>query len=236
MDKLVAISLLVQLGIAAAIASALVRSKEFKALLFLPARTATQMIYLVLWISMPFSLGVVVRLSTPNFLAADLSFEAAILIGIVGGPVAGMIGGIAVGLPAMVQHEWMAMPVCVLAGVLAGALRRIAPSDEDIWSFTPFVDLSIYRWLRRNFPRPTVDWQIALLTLILALRFIRTVLHRWSPTHLFTLDTNSLVLQMGIFAVSVAAVAIPLKIWNNARIELKLEEQARMLLQARSEE
>src|ERR1051326_1910195 len=108
MDKLVAISLLVQLGIAAAIASALVRSKEFKALLFLPAR------------------------------------------------------------PAMVQHEWMAMPVCVLAGVLAGALRRIAPSDEDIWSFTPFVDLSIYRWFRRNFPRPTVDWQIALLTLILA--------------------------------------------------------------------
>lgn len=235
MDKLVAISLLVQLGIAAAIASALVRSKEFKTLLFAPVRTATQTIYLVLWICIPFSLGVVVRLSTPNFLAADLSFEASILTGIVGGPLAGVAGGIAVGLPAAVHNEWLALPVCVLVGALAGALRQIAPREEDIWSFTPFVDLSIYRWFRRNFPRPTVDWQIALLTFIVAMRFIRTVLHRWSPTHLFALDTNSLMLQFGIFAVSVAGVAIPLKIWNNARIERKLEEQARLLLQARME-
>ena len=235
MDKLIAISLLVQLGIAAAIASALVRSKEFKRLLFAPIRTSTQVIYLVLWICIPFSLGVVVRLSTPNFIAADLSFEAAILIGIVGGPLAGIIGGIGVGLPAAVHHEWLALPVCVLAGILAGGLRRIAPSEEEVWSFTPFVDLSIYRWFRRNFPRPKVDWQIAVLTTILILRFIRTLLHRWAPTYLFALDTDNLMLQVGIFAVSVAGVAIPLKIWNNARIELKLEEQARLLLQARME-
>src|SRR4051812_21863589 len=175
MDKLVAISLLVQLGIAAAIASALVRSKEFKNLLFAPARTTTQTIYLVLWICIPFSLGVVVRLSTPNFIAADLSFEAAILIGIVGGPLAGIIGGIGVGLPAAVHQEWLALPVCVLAGILAGGLRRISPSEEEVWSFTPFVDLSVYRWFRRNFPRPKVDWQIAVLTTILILRFVRTL-------------------------------------------------------------
>ena len=235
MDRLIGISLLVQLGIAAAIASALVRSKEFKALLFAPIRTATQTIYLVLWICIPFSLGVVVRLSTPNFLAADLSFEAAILIGMVGGPLAGVIGGIGVGLPAAVHNEWMAMPFCVIAGALAGFLRQISPSEEEIWSFTPFVDLSIYRWFLRNFPRPKVDWQFGMLATILALRFLKTILHRWSPTHLFALDTENLWLQAGIFAVSVAAVAIPLKIWNNARIERKLEEQARMLLQARME-
>jgi two-component system LytT family sensor kinase len=235
MDKLVAITLLVQLGIAAAIASALVRSKEFKSLLFAPIRTTTQTIYLVLWICIPFSLGVVVRLSTPNFLAADLSFEASILIGMVGGPLAGVIGGIAVGLPAAVHNEWLAMPFCVVAGALAGFLRQVSPSDEEIWSFTPFVDLSIYRWLLRNFPRPRVDWQFGMLASILVLRLIETVLHRWFPTHLFALDTTNIWLQAGIFAVSVAAVAIPLKIWNNARIELKLEEQARLLLQARME-
>src|SRR3954454_15027444 len=235
MDELVAITLLVQLGIAAAIASALVRSKEFKSLLFAPLRNTTQMIYLVLWICIPFSLGVVVRLSTPNFLAADLSFEASILIGMVGGPLAGVIGGIGVGLPAAVHNEWLAMPFCVVAGALAGFLRRISPSDEEIWGFTPFVDLSIYRWFLRNFPRPRVDWQFGMLASILVLRLIKTVLHRWSPTHLFSLDTTNIWLQAGIFAVSVAAVAIPLKIWNNARIELKLEEQARMLLQARME-
>src|SRR3954471_2708081 len=187
MDKLVAITLLVQLGIAAALASALVRSKEFKSLLFAPLRNTTQMIYLVLWICIPFSLGVVVRLSTPNFIAADLSFEAAVLIGMVGGPLAGVIGGIGVGLPATVHHEWLALPFCVVAGALAGALRRYAPTQEDVWSFTPFVDLSIYRWFRRNFPRPTVDWQIAFFNLIVMLRVLRTLLHRWTPANLFAL-------------------------------------------------
>ena len=234
-DRLTAISLLVQLGIAAAIASALVRSKEFKKLLFAQNRTITQTIYLVLWICIPFSLGVVVRLSTPNFIAADLSFEAAILIGMVGGPLAGVVGGVGVGLPAAVHNEWLAMPVCVLAGAIAGLLRRVSPSDEEMWGFTPFVDLSIYRWFLRNFPRPRVDWQFGMLASVLALRMLKTLLHRWSPTHLFALDTSNLWLQAGIFAVSVAGVAIPLKIWNNARIELKLEEQARMLMQARME-
>lgn len=235
MDRLIAVSLLVQLGVSAAIASALVRSKEFKNLLFNRSRTSTQTIYLVIWICLPFALGVLVRLSTPNFIAADLSFEAAILTGMVGGPVAGLIGGAMVGAPALVRHEWLALPVCMLSGIVAGAMRQMAPSEEDVWTFTPFVDLSIYRWLRRNFPRPTIDWQIAFFTMIVVLRMFRLVIHRWMPTRLFAVDSSSLLLLVGIFAVSVMAVAIPLKIWNNARIELKLEEQARLLMQARME-
>ena len=55
MDRLIAVSLLVQLGVSAAIASALVRSKEFKNLLFNRSRTLTQTIYLVIWICLPFA-------------------------------------------------------------------------------------------------------------------------------------------------------------------------------------
>ena len=235
-DRLIAVSLLVQLGVAAAIASALVRSKEFKNLLFNRARTTTQTIYLVIWITLPFALGVLVRLSTPNFIAADLSFEASILAGMVGGPFAGLLGGAIVGAPAIEHREWLALPLCVISGVVAGLVRQMAPSDEDVWQFTPFVDLSIYRWIRRNFPRPTIDWQIAFFTLIIVLRMLRLVLYRWQGPHrLYAMDSNSWLLLAGIFAVSVMAVAIPLKIWNNARIELKLEEQNRMLLQARME-
>src|SRR5690348_2934303 len=125
MDRLIAISLLVQLGVSAAIASALVRSKEFKTLLFQGSRNLKQTIYLVIWIGLPFSLGVLVRLSTPNFIAADLSFEASILTGMVGGPLAGLLGGILVGAPALVRHEWLALPVCVLSGMVAGAMRQM---------------------------------------------------------------------------------------------------------------
>jgi two-component system LytT family sensor kinase len=39
--------------------------------------------------------------------------------------------------------------------------------------------------------------------------------------------------MMALFATEVAVISIPIKIWNNARIEMKLEEQDKLLLQAR---
>ena len=103
---------------------------------------------------MPFALGVVVRVTTPNFLAADLSFESSVLTGVIGGPLAGALCGILVSLPSAVHGEWLNLPFCIFAGIVAGAVRELAKDREDIWSFSPFIDLSIYRWIRRNLPRP----------------------------------------------------------------------------------
>ena len=65
-------------------------------------------------------------------------------------------------LPAVIHGEWASMPLNVFAGIAAGQLRQFAPEQEDIWSFSPFIDFSIYRWIRRNLPRPRVfDWQVA---------------------------------------------------------------------------
>ncbi|MGZ4813702.1 MAG: sensor histidine kinase [Terriglobales bacterium] len=235
MDRLVAINLLIQLGVAAAVASALVRSRTFKDLLFAERRTISQTLYLVLWIGIPFALGVVVRVTTPNFLAADLSFESSVLSGIIGGPLAGLLGGVLVSLPSAVHNEWLNLPFCIFAGVVAGKMHDLTKDREDIWSFSPGIDLSIYRWIRRNLPRPKVDWQIAFFFLILALRFLKLELHRWQPNRIFSVDSGSLWILVAIFAASVMCVAIPMKIWNNTRIEMKLEEQQRALLQARME-
>ncbi len=49
--RLIWINLLVKLGVAAAISSSLVRSKEFKSLLFREERTFRQKVYLVLWLA-----------------------------------------------------------------------------------------------------------------------------------------------------------------------------------------
>src|SRR5512146_2099203 len=105
MDKLVGINLLIKLGAAAAVASALVRSRIFKDLLFAHPRTIAETLKLVLWIGFPLALGVVVRVTTPSFLAADLSFEAAVLMGVMGGPLAGVIGGTFVAVPAAAAGE-----------------------------------------------------------------------------------------------------------------------------------
>ena len=111
---------------AAAVSSSLVRSKEFKSLLFREERTFRQKVYLVLWFGLPIMIGVWIRISQKSFLAGDLSFETALLLGVIGGRWAGSLGGVLMGIPALLHGEWAAMPFDVLSGFLAGQLRTMA--------------------------------------------------------------------------------------------------------------
>ena len=234
-QRLVLITLLVKLGVAAAVASALVRSVRFKSLLFREDRTFRQNLLLVLFIGLPFALGVVVRTTVRNFLAADMSFEAAILMGVIGGRLAGAMGGGFVALPTLIQGEWLTIPFNIFAGFVAGMLRDVATDHEAIWLFSPFIDLSVYRWIRRNLQRPKIDWQILFLLTILLLRLARTELALAFPGFVFTVDSPHLGVEIAVYATSVIAIGIVMKIWNNARMEIKLEEQQRLVLQARME-
>jgi len=234
--RLLYINLLVRLGVAAAFASALVRSVEFKKLLFLEERTLRQKIYLVLWIVIPMGLGVWIRFSTKSFLAGDLTLETTVLLGVIAGRFAGMMGGALLAFPALLHGEWATLPFALLSGFLAGQLRILAPAREDIWSFSPFVDLSIYRWVRRNLPKPRLfDWQIMFFALIVALRFVQMEISHYLPRAIFSLESPTPWVEVLIYATSLMVVGTELKIWNSVRIQLKLEEQERMLLHARME-
>ena len=235
-QRLILINLLVKLGVAAAVASALVRSVEFKRLLFLEERTIKQKIYLVLWIGIPLAIGVWIRFSAKSFIAGDLSFETAILLGVIAGRFAGSMAGVLVSLPALLHGEWLTLPFTLLCGIAAGQLRNLAPDREDIWSFSPFIDLSLYRVIRRNLPRPRLfDWQIMFFVTIVALRFMHTELARFLPRATFSLESPNPWVEVAIYACSVMVVGTALKIWNSVRIQIKLEEQERMLLHARME-
>ncbi len=86
-DSLILITLLVELGVAAACAEfAWARSNTFKNLLLLPRRSPRQTLGLLAMICIPLTLGVWVRVRVPNFYAADLSFETNILTGLLLGP------------------------------------------------------------------------------------------------------------------------------------------------------
>ena len=235
MDKLILITLLIKLGVAAAIASALARSRDYQKLLFTEDRTISQTVYLVLFTCLPFALGVVVRHNTPNFLAADLTFEAVMLMGVVGGRFAGVLAGILCALPAVLYGEYLTLPFNLLVGFVAGFLRNYASDPEMIWSFSPFVDLSVYRWIRKVVPRPKIDWQMTFFTLIVLLEALRFELGHWFPKYVFSLNSSNPWVAAAIVAGVIVCVGIPLKIWDNTRIEIKLEEQERLLLQARME-
>src|ERR1700678_237329 len=235
--RLILIHQLLKLGVAAAVSSSLVRNKEFKSLLFRDERTLRQKIYLVLSMGLPIMLGVWIRLSVPNFLAGDLSFETALLLGVIGGRWAGSLGGVLMGMPALIHGEWAAMPFDVLCGFLAGQLRTMAIDRDDIWSFSPFIDQSIFRLIRRNLPRPRLfDWQVMFFTTVIGLRFVQTQLARYFPHSIFSIESpENLWVWGAIYAASVTAIGIELKIFNSVRIQIKLEEQERLLLHARME-
>lgn len=234
-QKLILVNLLVKLGVAAAVSSALVRSLEFKKLLFREERSTRQKIYLVLWFGIPIALGVWIRFIQRSFSAGDLSFETTLLLGVIGGRLSGVAGGSLIALPALLHGEWVTLPFNILCGLAAGQLRTLAQDKEDVWSFSPFIDLSIYRWIRRNLPKPRFDWQIMFFATIIALRFTQSELSRVFPRMTFAMESSNLWVEVAIYATSVMVIGTELKIFNGVRIQMKLEEQYLLLLQARME-
>jgi two-component system, LytTR family, sensor kinase len=231
-DTLILITLLVKLGVAAAVASALARSRTFQRLLFAERRTKGQTAALVAFFLVPLTLGVWVRTKVPNFLAADISFETVILLGLLVGPGWAMLGGVVLSVPAVLHHEYLTPLFNAALGLAAGLLGKFVEMDE-IWSFTPFIDLSLWRWVRRNLRKPRIDRQIMMLVLIGAFEVCREWFYRMYPHRLFALDTNIWGLQVLVWLCAPMVVGIALKVWNALRIELKLEEQKRLLLEAR---
>jgi two-component system LytT family sensor kinase len=234
--RLILINLLIKLGVAAAVSSSLVRSKEFKKLLFREERTFRQKMYLVLWFGLPIVVGVLIRISQNSFQASDVSFETAMLLGVIGGRWAGSVGGALVSIPALIHGEWAAMPFHVLSGFMAGQLRTMAQDKDDIWSFSPFIDQSIFRLIRRNLPPRLFDWQIMFFATIVGLRFVESELARYFPRSIFSIESPDNLWVFGlIYAATVAAIGIEIKVFNSVRIQIKLEEQERLLLHARME-
>ncbi len=236
-DTLLLITLLVKLGVAAAVASALARSRTFQRLLFAEHRRHGQTAVLLGFLLVPLTLGVWVRTKVPNFLAADISFETVILLGLLLGPGWAMLGGVVLSVPALFHHEYLTLPFNAALGLAAGLLGRFVEMDE-IWSFTPFIDLSLWRWVRRNLRQPRIDRQIMMLFLIAALEICREWVARNiprppAPRRLFALTTSNWGLQVLVWLCAPMVVGIALKVWNALRIELKLEEQKRLLLEAR---
>jgi two-component system, LytTR family, sensor kinase len=236
--SLILINLMVKLGLAAALAAALVRSVEFKSLLFREDRSLRDRIYLVLWlvisgwIGKALVLGVWIKFGPANTFTGDLLFETTILLGALAGRGAGAFGGALMAIPAAFNGAWLLMPMNALIGLVAGQLREFSPNHEEIWKFSPFNYLSVLRWFRRTEPRPSFsDWQMVFLLSILVLRFVQNMAMRWMPA--YNVAPQPHWVEALTYAASVTVIVIELKIWNGVRLQIKLEEQERLLLQAR---
>src|SRR5271163_4456783 len=227
-------TLLLTVGVAASIAALLARWNTFRRVLFTEERDPDQKLKLMLFMTPPLILGVTLRLVGSPYHFADLSLEGAFLMGLLGGRVVGPIGGAIITIPALISHEWLAMPAASTAGLLGGLIRQAIPNKEDLWDFGPFTFLNIPKAVVRLLKKGQLSWEMAPLGVCVGLELGRVALvHATKPKWLFAIHPQWdwwLVLTVIATLMSVAA---PLKIWNNTRIEMNLERHQQLLLKAR---
>jgi two-component system LytT family sensor kinase len=227
-------TLVVKLAVIAALATMLARYRRFRHILIFEQRNWPDRLVFAVSLVLPLTMGVVARLLL-NYDAADLTLEGPFLAGLIAGPYTGAIVGLSMGLPAIAAGEYGALPFAVGCGFAGGGLREACPK-EDIWSFSPFVFFSLPRHLRQMMASPVINWQVVLLLAPIGLELIRqTVGARFGENRLFYLAGSNLWLNVAVYVATVLTVSTPIKIWNNARIEHRLQEQEKLLLAAKVE-
>jgi two-component system LytT family sensor kinase len=128
--------------------------------------------------------------------------------------------------------EYLSLPLYAGIGVMGGLVRDCAVDKEDIWRFSPLFDLNLARALRKgqNYPRALL--YLLFFASILFAEFLRQKLGHIFPNHRLFLPKGP---PVAVYATTFFAVTLPLKVWANTRTEAKLEEQQRLLMQARLE-
>jgi two-component system LytT family sensor kinase len=143
--------------------------------------------------------------------------------------------GTLTGIPALVGNEWIALPFAIGCGFAGGGLRELCPK-EAIWHFSPLFFTDLHRHVWRLVRRFQIDWVVILLAAPIGLELVRQALgHRFGHQRLFYHAPPTWWLYALVVLATVLCVAIPIKIWNSARIEHRLQEQEKLLMAARVE-
>lgn len=244
-EQLLLVTLIVKLAVAATLATMLARFRLFRRILLTEKRDWPERLTFAVGLGVPLTAGVAARLLL-HYDAADLTLEGSFLAGLIAGPYAGALVGLAAGLPPVFAHEYGALPFAIGCGFAGGGLRELCPKDQ-IWRFSPFFFTQMHRSAWRLLRRWSLDWQVILVTAPILLEVLRQAIHGQFPRAMFALTpdvtaglgpaapTGPLALGLLVVLATVLGVAVPIKIWNSARIEHRLAEQETLLMAARVE-
>ncbi|HWE00408.1 MAG TPA: histidine kinase, partial [Bryobacteraceae bacterium] len=199
-------------------------------------RTLQQRVRLALWFVLLFTPGVAIRVLTRTaYPALDLGLEGSLLAGITGGYICGWMAGMIISIPAMLHGELLSLPVFALVGLGGGLLRDSASQREEIWRFSPFPDVNLYRVFQHGREMRSALFHFYFTLGVLATEFLRQSLGALFPGKLFSIarpeDPPAVI--VALYAATYFCITLPLKVWNNTRNEAKLEDQERLLMQAK---
>jgi two-component system, LytTR family, sensor kinase len=243
------VSLLVKIAVAASVASILMRFRRIRRIVLHDDRTIRERVQIALIFSLIFGAGEMARIMTPNqYQAIDLALESALIAGLLAGYVSGLVTGLCVSVPAMFGHEYMSMPLFSAAGILGGLMRDLAPEKEDIWYFSAFIDLTLYRLIRETIQRKRTvlerraiersAFNLTCNVVIVLTEFLRMAISTHFPgTAAFSIAKNwhgsAPVHFVALSVTTLFSVALPIRIWASVRTEDKLESQQTRLVEAR---
>ncbi|HLH04643.1 MAG TPA: histidine kinase [Bryobacteraceae bacterium] len=239
-------ALLIKVAVSASIASILMRFARIQKILLRDDRTVADRLQLAFIFSTLFGASAAVSALAKQYPAIDLALEGATIAGFLGGYVSGLVTGLCVSLPDMFQSKWMSMPLFAAAGIIGGLMHDLAPRREDIWYFSPFVDLNLYRFLKQilRFNRLAIDARVvklAAFNLICNALVITIELLRWGVEAEFK-KHNTFFLFEGVpptlslvvlsCVTTLFAVSLPIRVWSSFRAERLLEIQRTRLAEA----
>jgi two-component system LytT family sensor kinase len=241
-------ALLIKVAVSASIASILMRFQRIQKILLRDERSVGDRVQLAFIFSVVFGASAEVRiLSHHTYQAVDLALEGALIAGMLGGYVSGLITGICVSLPDMFTGKLMSMPLFSAAGLIGALMHDLAPRKEDIWYFSPFVDLNLYRFLRQALrlnrtaiQRRVVElaaFNVACNTLVALTELLRWGVHAQFVSRNTFFMFDPVKWNSWLFAASAATtlftVSLPIRVWSSFRAERLVEMQRARLTEAR---
>jgi two-component system LytT family sensor kinase len=221
------ITLLVRLGVIASVASIVVRYRPFRRALLRETRTFHEQFHLALWFAGVFGVLAGIRVII-GYEAVDLGLEGCFLAGLLGGYAPGLLAGVLISIPGMAAREYLTLPLFAGIGVMGGLLRDFVRDPEDIWRLSAFPDLNLWRALKnvQLFP-------LAFALAVFFAEFLRQFLGHFFQSSIFLLNAPRGLGDLALYLTVFFAISLPLKVWNNTRNEIKLEQQKNLLMEAR---
>jgi two-component system LytT family sensor kinase len=230
-DQFILVSLLIELGAMASLASFLATTRFYQRLL----RQETMRRHDPVWFALSFGLCLSIGVGARGLLGysgMDLTLPGALLGGVFAGPVAGLLVGTLTGGTAALFTEWLALPFAIACGLVGGAIAQMPDSRHQRWEYSPYPYMNVYRLLRSRGTRYFVP--VVMSVTCLGLDVARSLMTQelgWDSLWSFQ-PSRGWVLAC-VWLTNLIALGVPIKIWNNTRLEMLLKEQEGLAVRAR---
>ena len=233
-DQFLLVTLLVNIGVMASLATILVRYRFFKRILLAEDRGRREDWSFAALFGTLVAVGVGLRVLL-GYTGADISLPGILLIGVLAGPVTGSVAGLLIGLVPGLGGEWLTIPMNALYGFVGGLVSKTCPTRDAVWNFSPLTWMNVYQFFKSNLFKTRLPWQIALILACFAMAATTILVsYRFADENLvFTLRPERPITLLGLAIGMIACLGVPLKIWHSTRIEMLLEKQEALVMRAR---